>query len=242
MPMNDGFDPDHALPTFLSGDDEEHEQWVASLLNLPGPSRILGVSILSTAVMAGGIAIALSLGNPVKLFAAMASLPRNSAQQRGADQSLPAIQSFSDIRISATGAEPASQAQTETNEPSAGVLLAQFQAWAAKEDAQAQEPARAQDLAREGDQEQTPAPPVKVAPFLIEADDAAPELPAHRHRKTRSLKEASVNDASVQNARAEIRHVQKSRARVQREQDTLAQQPVQNAPAPSLLQSSWWHQ
>jgi hypothetical protein len=244
MPINDGFDPNEAFPSFLDDRDDEHEQWIRSTLDLAGPSRVLGVSLLTTAVMAGGLAIALSLGNPVKIFAAMASLPQTSAAQRGADPSTP-VQSISDVRTS--GAASANQAQTKTNEPSAGILLAQFEAWAAKEDAQAQELADAQEQQREQARAQEQAQLEKAAPFPIAEDDSAPEQLTHKHRKIRSVK-----DASVENARAEIRHVQKPRARVQREQNApgpaptgqyalAQQQPVQSA-SPSFLQNLGVHQ
>ena len=75
MPTRDGSDPNHPLPLFLSGHADEFEQW--------GTSRILKASILVIAVMVSGIAIALSLGNPVEVFAdATASLTDNSAAQR----------------------------------------------------------------------------------------------------------------------------------------------------------------
>ena len=266
MPTNDGFDPDNPLPSFLSGHAEEHddheqwatseyeseyEQWSTSEFVLPGTSRLLKTSIVAMAVMAGGIAIALSLGNPGKLFAdAMASLPDSSAVQRAAEQLRPTLQSAANAQDSAptaggapardemaAAAAPADQAQTETSEP--GTLLRQFQAWAANQDAQAQpQEAQAETEA------QPPARPVQAFAAQIEDDSPAPEHPARKHRKARSVQ-------SVQNARAEIRHVQKPRARGQQQnapgqaqpvQDVRAQeQPAQNA-TPSFLQSLGMHQ
>jgi len=172
----------------------------------------------------------------------MASLPRGSAVQRGGDQSTPTIQSASDVRTGAAGAEPADQAQTESREPPPGVLLAQFQAWAAKVDTRPQDLAQPQDQAQDQEQEQASATLAKAAPFPIASEDPAPEQPTHKHRATRSVK-----DSSLQNARADIRHVQKPRARVQREQNApgpapagqyaLAQPPLQTAQPPSFLQS-----
>jgi hypothetical protein len=245
MPTEDGFEPDHPLPLFLSRHADEDEP--------RGTSRILKAGILAIAVMASGVAITLSLGNPLKVFAdATASLTDDSAIQHDANQSAPAIQSAAeaqpiqapaDAQLSApvrdeiaAVAEPADQARTETNEVSSEALFRQFQAWAAKGaangDAGAQKPVEA----------------AQAAPAQVEENDPATAQPVQTHRKARS----------AQNARAEIRHVQKPKAKVQREQiarrqaptaqDARAQeQPAQNAPAqsaqaPSFLQALGLHQ
>jgi hypothetical protein len=227
----------HPLPLFLSGHADELEQW--------GTSRILKAGILVIVVTVGGIAIALSLGNPIKVFAdATASLTDNSAVQRGANESTPTptiqsiagvqpIQSLADVQAPtptpggapardeiAAVREPANQAQTENNEPPSGILLRQFRAWAAKEDARAHKPVEA----------------VQVAPAEVKKNNSAFEQAAQKHRKARSVK----------NARAEMRHIRKSKARIHRyahargrapsAQDARAQEwPVQNAQAPSFL-------
>ncbi len=247
MPTEDGFVPDHPLPLFLSGHADEPEQ--------RGTSPILKASIVAVALTVSGVGVALWLGNPVKVSAdARAPLTDNSAVQRGADPSTPATQSVADaqpvqspadaqLSPPAAGGAPASdqiagvpapadQAETGNGEPSSDALFRQFQAWAAKEDAPAQQ------------QQQQPVAPVQAAPAHVEENSPAAEQPVHKHRKPRS----------VGNAHAEIRHVQRSRARVQREQNARAQQaaPVQDARAqeqpaqtvqpPSFLQSLGLHQ
>ena len=229
----------HPLPVFLSGYAGELEQWA---------SRILKASILVIAVTVSGIAIALSLGNPIKVFAdATASLTDNSAVQRGANESTPTIQSTAGVQPIQSSAdvqvhtptpggapardeitavpEPANQAQTENNEPPSGTLLRQFRAWAAKEDARAHKPVEA----------------VQVAPAEVEGNNSAFEQLVQKHRKARS----------VQNARAEMRHIRKSKARIHRyaharglapsaKNARARDWPVQNAQAPSFLLG--WYQ
>jgi hypothetical protein len=213
MPIRDGSDPHHPLPLFISGHADELEQWA---------SRILKASILVIAVTVSGIAIALSLGNPVRVFAnAAASLTDNSAVQRGANESTPTIQSTAGVQPIQSPAdvqaptptpggapardeiaavpEPANHAQTENNEPPSGTLLRQFQAWAAKEDARAQKPVEA----------------VQVAPAEVEENNPAFERLVQKHRKAKS----------VRNVRAEMRHIRKSKARIHRKQNARGQAP-----------------
>ena len=144
MPTEDDFGPEDPLPLFLSGHADENEQQ-GSLLLLNA-----GILVMTAALV--GIAITLSWGNPVKLFADVtASRTDFSARWPGTDQSRPKIQLPPDAQGSAPTArgapargeiaatsEPANQSQTENNEPPAEVLFRQFQAWAAKEDARAQ--------------------------------------------------------------------------------------------------------
>jgi hypothetical protein len=130
------------LSLFLSAHADEHEQEGSLLLN----ANILVMTAVS-------IAIALSWGNPVKVFADVrASLTDLSERWPGTDQSTPKIQLTHDAQGSAptvreargqiaAASEPVSEAQN--NEPPSGALLSQFQAWSAKEDARAQvEPVR----------------------------------------------------------------------------------------------------
>jgi hypothetical protein len=249
MPTNDSFDPDHALPSFLVGhadEQDEYEQWSPSGLELLGSSSPLKASILAIGVMVGGIAIALSLGNPGKLFAdAMAALPDSLAAQRAAAQSTPPIQSAADALTSApnAGGAPARYDMAAADEPAnePGTLLRQFQAWAAWQDAQAQAQAEAQQAdAQEAEAEaQRRARPVQAFAAQLEDDSPAPEQPTRKHRKVRS----------AQNARAEVRHVQKPRARGLEQNAAGQAQPIQDAraqeqpaAAPSFLQSLGMHQ
>jgi hypothetical protein len=259
MPTKDGFTPDNPLPLFLSERaDELEQQRIRKVLDRAViSSRILKTSILVVTATAIGIAI-LSVGNPVTLFADVtASLVDISALKPGTDQSTPAVQSTADAQALpptakdappvnpesappsdktaardapardeiAAASEPAGQSQTENSEPPSEALFKQFQAWVAEEDARAQG---------------GPVQRVQDAPAQVVQDAQAPDRSVQRHRRVRP----------EQNARAEIRHVQKPRAKVRREQnaqvrpaqdarqDARAQdQSVQNAQAPSFLQS-----
>ena len=144
MPTEDDFGPEDPLPLFLSGHADENEQQ-GSLLLLNA-----GILVMTAALV--GIAITLSWGNPVKLFADVtASRTDFSARWPGTDQSRPRIQLPPDAQGSAPSVrgapvrnemaaapEPAAQTQAENNGLPVGALLSQFQAWAAKEDARTQ--------------------------------------------------------------------------------------------------------
>ena len=190
MPAKDGFTPDRHFSLFLSGHVDEHKQ--------RGSSRLLRASILVIAATVIGIAITLSLGNPVKVLADVtASLTDILVLQPVTYQSTPTIQSTADAQAlppTATGApphdvvaaafEPADQKQTKISEPPNQALLKQFQAWAAKEDAQAQV---------------RPVQPAQDAPAQVAENAGAPVHHLQRHRHIRSL----------QSARAEIRSAQR---------------------------------
>jgi hypothetical protein len=73
------------LPAFLSGHVDEHEQ--------EGSLLLLNAGILVMTATLVGVAITLSWGNPVKVFADVsASRTDFSARWRGTDQSTPKIQ------------------------------------------------------------------------------------------------------------------------------------------------------
>ena len=142
------------IPLFLSDHTEGPEQPVIGKDRAVMSSRIVKTSIL--VVMAAAIVLAmLSGGNPLVLFEnAMASLVAASTPQDDTSQSMPSIQSTADAQAlppaaseAPTGGEKAAafnaaafkaadQSQTEIRQPPADVLLNQFQAWAAQEDAQ----------------------------------------------------------------------------------------------------------
>jgi hypothetical protein len=257
MLTKDGLDPKDPLPLFLSNHVDQQEQRETFECELPGTSRMLKASILVIAVTASGIAIALSLGTPAKVFAdATALLPDTSAPQLSTNQATPSIQSAADAQASQptavaidstadaqasapTASEPptrdeivavpqlTSPTQTENSKPQTEALIAEYQAWAAKQNRQAQNAVQ----------------PVQEAPVQVVDDAPAPARPAPKHRRVRSL----------ENAQTEIRRVQKPKARIQREQNARGQappaqdaraqeQPVQNAQAPSFLQSFGWRQ
>ena len=252
MPTEDDFTSDHSLPLFLSGHADEHEE--------RGSLLLLNASIFVLVASLVGMAIILSLGNPAKVFADIkASLTDISALQPGTVQSTPtipsaptvqsaaeAVQSTADAQALpptakdaptrdeiAAAPEPAGQSQTENSEPASEALFRQFQAWAAEEGTRAQvKPVQpAQDAPAQVAQD-APAPVVENAP--------SPVRPMQKQRAR-----------SGQNGRAEIRHVQKPRAKDLREQNARVQaphvtdaraqdQPLQNVQAPSFLQSFGW--
>jgi hypothetical protein len=198
MPAKDGFTPDRHFSLFLSGHVEEHKQ--------RGSSRLLRASILVIAATVIGIAITLSLGNPVKVLADVtASLTDILVLQPVTYQSTPTIQSTADAQAlppTATGApphdviaaafEPADQKQTKISEPPNQALLKQFQAWAAKEGAQAR-------LGPVQPAQDAPAKVLQNAPAQVAENAGAPVHHLQRHRHIRSL----------QSARAEIRSAQR---------------------------------
>jgi hypothetical protein len=246
MPTKDGFVPDDPLRVFLSVHADEHEE--------RGSLLLLNASILVLVASLVGMAIILSWGNPVKVFADVtASLTNISALQPGTDQSTPTIPSAPTVQLAAdaqaiqstadahalpptasgeptrnkvpAASEPADQSQTENSEPTSEALFKQFQAWEAEQDA----PARVE-------------PGQQVESVQTVQDAPAPIQPMQKHRRVRH----------VQNARAEIRPMQNPRSQVRREQNAQAQVPpvtdaraqgqaVQNAQAPSFLQSLGGH-
>ena len=189
------------MPVFLSGHADEHEQ--------EGSLLLLNASILVMTATLVGIAITLSWGSPVRVFAdVMASRTDFSARWPGTDRSTPKIQSTAAQGSAPTAgeaptrdeiaaaSEPASQSQTKISEPSAEALLKQFQAWAAEKNAQAQA----------GPVQDARAKVVQDAPSPVAENAPAPARPMQQPQEARS----------AQNARAEIRRVRKPRATVQR--------------------------
>jgi len=216
------------IPLFLSDHTEGPEQPVIGKDRAVMSSRIVKTSIL--VVMAAAIVLAmLSGGNPLVLFEnAMASLVATSTPQDDTGQSMPSIQSTADAQAlppaaseAPTGGEKAAafkaaafktadQSQTEIRQPPADVLLNKFQAWAAEEDARPQVP--------------------RVQP--VQEEDARPQV-----QRVQPVQDAQAQ--TVQNSRAQVRHVKKqrrvrpvqnARAKMRRAQDARAQvRPEQNA-------------
>ena len=231
-----------SIPLFLSDHTEQPEQPVIGKDRAVISSRIVKTSIL--VVTAAAIVFAILLGgNPLVLVEnAMASLVATSTPQDDAGQSMPSIQSTADAQAlppaaseAPTGSEKAAafkaaayktadQSQTEIPQPSADVLLNKFQAWAAEADARPQV---------------RPAQPVQE-------EDARPQV--QRVEPVQDAQAQVVQDAQVvQNARAQVRHVQKqrrvrhaqnarvrnARAQIRRAQNARAEaRPEQNAQAP----------
>ena len=230
-----------SIPLFLSDHTEQPEQPVIGKDRAVISSRIVKTSIL--VVTAAAIVFAIvSVENPLGLFEnAMASLFATSTPPDDTGQSMPSIQSTADAQALppaaseaptggeiAAAAKTADQGQTEIRQPPAEVLLNQFQAWAAEEGARPQV---------------QPVPPVQE-------EDARPQV-----QRVQPVQDAQAQ--TVQNSRAQVRHVKKqrrvrpvqnARARMRRAQDARAQarpeqnaqpqdRPVQDAQPPSLLQS-----
>jgi hypothetical protein len=131
MPIRDGFDPNHPLPFFLSGNADEHEE--------RGSLLLLNASILVLVASLVGMAILLSLGNPAKVFADIkASLTDISALQPDTVQTTPTAWGAPARDEIATTFDSAHQSQAEIRAATPGASLKQFQDWAAKEDARPQ--------------------------------------------------------------------------------------------------------
>jgi hypothetical protein len=142
-PMKDGSDLDYPLPIFLSGHVDEPEEWSLS--------RVLkaGIAIITVVTVSAIIAITITLGNPVTVFAdATAQLAHISAPrptiQLAADTSV--TRSIADAQVPATTAnaaptqeevaaapDPITQSQIGNSEPQSDDLLGKFQAWAGKQ-------------------------------------------------------------------------------------------------------------
>lgn len=229
MPTKDGFTPDHPLPRFLverADEPDIGEAWDGAVIS----SRILKVGIL--VVTATALAI-LALENPVALFANVtASLADISVFQRGAEPA-PTIQSTAAVAqplqptardAPARNEIAADQSQTEISEPSAEVLLKQFQTWADQEDAQAPVVQPAQDARAPVESQQ----PMQDDQAQVAQNDREGVRPVQKRRHVRR----------VQNARAEIRREQNAGVQARPVQDARAQdQAVQNPQPPSFLQS-----
>jgi hypothetical protein len=251
--MKDDFDLDHPLPIFLSSHADEPEQRRSSRVLKAGIAitTVATVSAIAstTVVTVSAIAITLTLGNPVKVFAvATAPFADISAPRHVIEQTTSAIQSTADTsvtrsivdaQVSAQAADAAPthdevaaahelvvQSQMGNDEPQSDALFKQFQAWATKKDTRAQNTVQ----------------PVQVALAQVAENSSASERPVQKQRKTRSLL----------NARAEMRHIRKHRATVDRDQtaqmpagpalDARAQeQSEQSDRAPSFVQSFGWH-
>jgi hypothetical protein len=202
-------------------------------------SQIIKMSIL--VVTAAGIVFAvLSVGNPIVLANAMASLVGTSAVQSTADaQALLPTASEAPTGDEITGAfKTANQSQTEIRQPPAETLLKRFQAWAAEEETRdeitgAIEPA---------DQSQTEIrqPPAEALlkqfqAWAAEKDARAEVRPVKNAREhVRSEHNVRAKVRRVHNARVHVRPVKNARAEVRQEQNSQAQdRSVQN------VQASW---
>jgi hypothetical protein len=280
MATKDGLPPDDPFPAFLS----EH----AELPEHPGIGKVWDGAAISSRIVKTGILVVaaaaidcamLSMGNPAALFANVTpSLVDISALQPGTRQSTPTIQSNPGAQAlpptardaptrdeSAAALESADQSQTEIRQPSAEALLKQFQAWAAEEETRdeitgAIEPAdqsqteirqpsgeallkQFQAWAAEEDAQARvgPVEPVQDARAPAVQNARAQVRPMQKHRQVHPVRNARAEIRPKQNARAKVRPVQNAQAHDRSVQDAQAQdRSVQNAQAPLRLQSVGW--
>jgi hypothetical protein len=232
VPTEDSFAPEHSLPLFLSDRAVEHEP--------RGSSRFLRASIAVIAATVSGIAITLSLENPAKVVADVtASLAEMSGLKPGAETLPPTVRSATTRDETAATLESADQGQTEINEPPSGVLLKQFQAWAASEHARPQ--AEAGQPVQNAQAQAEPVQPAQNARAQILEDDPAPVRRIQKYRRVRPVQTARAEIRPLRHPRARGPRHQNARVEVRPVQDARAQaQPVQNPQPPSFLQSLGW--
>jgi hypothetical protein len=157
----------------------------------------------------------------------------------------------------AASLKTADQSQPETGQAPTEDLLGQFQAWAAGQDARAEvqpaQPAPVQPVQEaKADPVANPAAdPVQEA--RAEIRPVQSQRPVQSHRPVRRVKNARSEIPAKPIHRAKVRREQNARVQVQPEQNARVQvrpeaqvrpqqdQPVQNARAPSFLESIGLH-
>jgi len=228
------------IPLFLSDQTEEPEQpgigkaWDRAAIS----SRILTTSIL--VVTAAAIVFAILVGNPIALLAnATASLVGTSASQDDT-QSMPTIQSTADAQ-----ALPPTASEAPTGEEIAAAFKTAIQS-----ETEIREPTaeallkQFQAWAAEEDAQAQVRPeqheqPVQDAQAQVQDDQAqvvqnarAQVRPVQKHRHIRPVHNARAEIRPEHNARAKVRPVQNARAQMRREQNARVQvRPVQNTQA-----------
>jgi hypothetical protein len=194
----DHFPPINRLPLFLSDHVDEPEQWGTG--NVVS-SRTFKTIVLGFAAAAIVFAIVL-VGNPIALFMSItASQVSSSAHQDGSGQSMPTIQSTASAQTlpPTAGEAPAGdemlaafkaafENKTEVDQPTAEAMFNQFQAWAAKEDAQA----RVQ-------------PPQPVQDPRTQVVQKARAQPLPKPRPAQATQTARAQDPSSENAQRPVR-------------------------------------
>jgi hypothetical protein len=234
-------------PFVLSDQTEEPEQpgkaWDRAVI----APRILKTGILFVTAAAIVFAV-LSEETPSVLFAnATAFLVGTSAPQDGTGQSMPTIQPTADAQ-----ALPPTASEAPTGEE----IAAAFKTASQSATESRQPPAEAllkqfQAWAAEEDAQvrhEQPVQPVQDAQAQVQDDQAhvvqnarAQVRPVQKHRHVKPVRNARAKVRPVQNARAQMRREQNARVQVRPVQNTQAQvQPAQNAQRPWLLQSLGW--
>ena len=240
MATKDSVPLDQPIPLFLSVQTEEPEQpgigkaWDRAAIS----SGILTTSIL--VVTAAAIVFAILGGNPIALLAnAMASLVGTSASQDDT-QSMPTIQSTADAQ-----ALPPTASEAPTGEEIAAAFKTAIQS-----ETEIREPTaeallkQFQAWAAEEDAQAQVRPeqheqPVQDAQAQVQDDQAqvvqnarAQVRPVQKHRHIRPVHNARAEIRPEHNARAKVRPVQNARAQMRREQNARVQvRPVQNTQA-----------
>src|SRR5712672_986995 len=228
------------IPLFLSDQTEEPQQpgigkaWDRAAIS----SRILTTSIL--VVTAAAIVFAILVGNPIALLAnATASLVGTSASQDDT-QSMPTIQSTADAQ-----ALPPTASEAPTGEEIAAAFKTAIQS-----ETEIREPTaeallkQFQAWAAEEDAQAQVRPEqheqaVQDAQAQVQDDQGqvvqnarAQVRPVQKHRHIRPVHNARAESRPEHNARAKVRPVQNARAQMRREQNARVQvRPVQNTQA-----------
>jgi hypothetical protein len=181
--VKDRFPPDDRIPLFLSDLGEEPEQ---SGIRKVVSSEIFRKIVLAFTAAAIVFAI-VSVGNLILFASVTASLVSTTAPQDGSGQSAPAIQSTGSAEALSRTApgddllaafKSSFESKTEVAQPRAEALVNQFQAWAAKEDVQAQvQPPQPVQDARAHIAQKAPLPKPRPihAEQTVRAQDSAPQ-------------------------------------------------------------------
>ena len=240
MATKDGVPVDQPVPLFLSDQTEEPEQ--------PGigkawdraaiSSRILTTSIL--VVTAAAIVFANLVGNPIALLAnATASLVGTSASQDDT-RSMPTIQSTADAQ-----ALPPTASEAPTGEEIAAAFKTAIQS-----ETEIREPtaeallkqfqawAAEEDAQAQVQPVQDPQPQVQDDQTHVVQNARAQVRSVQKHRHVKPVHNARAKIRPEHNARAQMRREQNAGVQARPVQNTQAQvQPVQNAQPPGFLQN-----
>ena len=230
LATKDGFPSDDPVPLFLSDHAEEPEPpdtrkvWDTAAIS----SRHLKTSIL--VVTAAAIVFAILVGNPIALLAnATASLVGTSASQDDT-QSMPTIQSTADAQ-----ALPPTASEAPTGEEIAAAFKTAIQS-----ETEIREPTAEALLkqfqawaAEEDAQAQVrPVQPVQGAQPQVQDDQTqvvqnarAQVRPVEKHRHVRPVHNARAEIRPERNPRAKVRREHNSRAKVRAEQNAQVQVP-----------------
>lgn len=192
MATRDPFLLSNRAHLFVADHTEQPEQWViGKAWETIISSRVIK-TIVSVFTAAAIVFAIVTVGNPIALFVATSQVS-TSARGDSKGQSMPAIQSTASAQALplAAGEPPkgdellaafrtAFESKTEVNQPRAGALFNQFQAWAAAEDV----PLKVR-----------PPQPTQDAPAKVVQNVQAPPLP-----KRRPIQTARSQAPSEQNA------------------------------------------